>query len=229
MELANLVPGFLKPVIRPLYWLLYSLWKNITVEHKSLNEIQRYWKNPWDGMNLPEEYLEGKGRSQFLVELAQKYVDLDARILEIGCNLGRNLNYLFIAGFRNLEGIEISENAISALKRFYPEMARCTTIHNKPVEEIIGSFEENTFDIVFTMAVLQHIHPRSQFIFSDMVRITKKFVITIEAERHISWRHFPRDYKKVFESLGLKEVEEIDTIPELGGYKARIFRKPTIL
>jgi len=214
-----------------VYWaiwyfpIIYKLRRNDSL---SVKEIRTYWKHPFNGSNLPENYLEGKERSQFLVELLKRYADSSSVILEIGCNVGRNLNYLFLAGFKKLVGIEINKKAIRLLKQSYPELARYAKIYNKPVEEVITGFKNGAFDIVFTMAVLQHIHPDSEFIFSEIARVTNRFLVTIEDERGISWRHFPRNYKRVFESLGLEQVEEFNCrgVPGLGGnFSARVFKK----
>ena len=78
------------------------------------------------------------------------------------------------------------------------------------------------------MATLQHIHNDNKFIFDEIVRITKKNLITIEDEKGISWRHFPRNYKTIFEKLGLKQIEEI-RCSDLGinnsNFYARVFTK----
>ncbi len=220
---TNLIPNILKPVLRPAYKTLKSLFIHIKkkkLDIKSPDEIFNYWKQPHDGHNLPTNYLnnpKAHARSQNLLKIVKKYASGNARILEPGCNVGRNLYYLFKAGFTNLEGIEISRDAVELLKKSYPEMAQHITIYNQSIEEIISSFKDNTFDVVFTMAVLQHIHPKSEWIFSEIVRITKSSLITLEGESYISWRHFPRDYKKVFESLGMKQMEEYKSV--------RIFRK----
>lgn len=102
--------------------------------------------------------------------------------------------------------VEISKDAIALMKRVYPEMAKKIKIYNTPIEDIIKDFENDTFDVVFTMAVLQHIHPDSEFIFPEMARITSKYLISIENKRNISWRHFPRSYQRVFEFLGMRQV-----------------------
>jgi 2-polyprenyl-3-methyl-5-hydroxy-6-metoxy-1,4-benzoquinol methylase len=165
------------------------------------------------------------------VEIVGRYVNRDAKILEIGCNVGRNLNALFLSGFRNLEGVEISESAVQLLNQSYPEMASRTRIHNEPVEEIISKFGNGAFDLVFTMAVLEHIHPDSAWIFAEMARITNAFLVTVEDERGVSWRHFPRDYKKVFEPLRMRQIEAIDCreVDGLGSsFFARVFEKPPV-
>lgn len=150
------------------------------------------------------------------------------KILEIGCNAGRNLNHLFQAGFSDLSGIEINERAVQLLKQSFPEMADHTAIYNAPVEESICQFGDGEFDIVFTMAVLEHIHRDSTWIFPEIVRIAKDYLVTIEDERGLSARHFPRNYKRVFESLGMKQIEgtRCDEIAELGSsFYARAFAK----
>jgi len=221
MKLASLVPDFLKPILRPIY-------RKMTHRPKSRSTIHSYWRQPWDGSNLPQGYLEGKEKSEFLLRLLEKHADRQSKILEVGCNVGRNLNELFLAGFRNLEGIEISETAVELLRHSYPEMGRSTRIHNIAVEDVVKEFEDGQFDVVFTMAVLEHIHKDSEWVFAEMARITKSLLVTIEDERGLSWRHFPRNYRKVFERLGMKQTAEFqcDGIEGLGvGFCARIFEK----
>jgi hypothetical protein len=142
--------------------------------------------------------------------------------------VGRNLNCLFQNGFVSLSGIEINESAVLLLKRQYPEMAARASIRNAPVEDVIRTFRDNEVDAVFSMAVLEHIHSQSEWVFREIVRITRGVLITIEDEEGISWRHFPRNYKKIFEGLGMKQVEVRDCagVPGLGAsFAARVFKK----
>ena len=82
-----------------LFWEV----KNRFTPRKSCEELHEYWKNPYDGINLPEDYLKVKDeRTVFLTRLVEKYVDHKASILEIGCNVGRNLNSLISSGFKHL-------------------------------------------------------------------------------------------------------------------------------
>jgi SAM-dependent methyltransferase len=185
----------------------------------SKDEIHRYWKAPDDGSNQPEDYLDpkgGKARSEFLLSL----IDLprDASILEVGCNVGRNLNHLHEAGYRNLTGIELSEQAVEVLRREFPHLA---DIWVGAAEDILPTFDR--FDLVFTMAVLVHIHPASeQAVFGELARIAKKLIV-IEDERSETWRHFPRRYGPIFEDFGMKQVHEAEPVGLPGSYVARIF------
>lgn len=206
------------------------IYNRLTYNPKTRSELHEYWKKPKDSdsFNNPHRYLTRSDRSIFLVELFNKYFNKDGIILEIGCNVGRNLNYLFENGYTNLSGIEINEKAVELLKETYPEMASVANIYNNPVEEVIKELKENQYDVVFTMAVLEHIHTDSEWIFQEMVRISSKYIVTIEDENGYSDRHFPRNYKEIFEPLGMKEIEVITCkdIPGLGNdFFARVFKK----
>jgi SAM-dependent methyltransferase len=184
--------------------------KNL-VPHKTLKEVQEYWKSPNDEVNLPHTYLKGEERSKFLVDIFDEHnIDKQSRILEIGCNVGRNLNFLFQAGYKNLNGVEINPEAVELMKNKYPEMVKHAHIYNSTIEEKIKQLDDSSFDIVFTMAVLVHIHTDSEFIFSEMVRITKNYLITIEIEKGIAKKNFERNYKLIFEKLGMKEIKNIN-------------------
>ncbi|MDP3787110.1 MAG: class I SAM-dependent methyltransferase [Candidatus Omnitrophota bacterium] len=204
--------------------------KRTYITRKNREELQEYWRAPYDGKNIPSEYLKDRERSIFLLNLAKRYIEEGQKVLEIGCNVGRNLNELFLSGFYDLSGVEISKNAVEMMRKAYPDMAGKIKIYNGAVESFIEDFKDNSFDLVFTMAVLEHIPTESEFIFSHMARIAKKNLITIEDERGLSWRHFPRNYKKIFEKLGLKQIQEISLrdvrVPGLSSnFVARVFKK----
>lgn len=230
-RVAPSVTNWLKPYWRPVsaaYLQLSTLrWR---WHRKTGEEVHAYWRHPSDGRNLPQDYTRGNECSEFLVNLIRRYGTPQSAILEIGCNVGRNLHFLFVNDFRRLTGIEISDEAMKLGRATYPEMREQVKVVEAPAEEALAAFGDNVFDIVFTMAVLQNIHRESQFVFSEMARITKAFLITIEDEHGVSWRRFPRNYKRVFEVLGFKQVCEskCDEVVGLGkNFAARVFRKNT--
>jgi SAM-dependent methyltransferase len=191
------------------------------------DDLHAFWRAP-DAPNRPEEYVAHTGRSRFLVEFVRPHVGPDATILEIGCNVGRNLAHLYDAGFRHLTGIEINTDALRLLAETYPEMAEASTLINAPVEEAIREIPDGSIDLVFTMAVLEHIHPDSEWIFDDIVRISRGAVVTVEDEHGTSIRHTPRDYRRIFEARGLRQVahESIDAEGGFGtAFEARAFTR----
>ena len=193
--------------------------------------MHAFWRNP-DPVNRPEAYSVPVERSEFLVDLLARHGTSGGRVLEIGPNVGRNLEALRLAGYHRLEGIEISEHAVAAMRETYPLLAAIATIYNAPVEDVIGTLPDASFDIVFTMAVLEHLHPDSEWVFAEMVRVCRGVIVTIEDEAGKSRHHVPRHYKVVFESLGLLQIEESDPagVGELGPtFRARVFSRTPVV
>ena len=75
------------------------------------------------------------------------------------------------------------------------------------------------------MAVLEHLHPESNWVFGEIARITSSILITIEDERSVYWRVFPRNYRRIFERRGMVQIEEHSCadVPGLGpAFVARV-------
>jgi SAM-dependent methyltransferase len=77
--------------------------------------------------------------------------------LELGCYAGRNLDFLFRAGFQRLSAIEISERHAEHLRATYPELMGIE-VTVSAVEDAITQIPDNTFNVVFAVAVLDHVH-----------------------------------------------------------------------
>ncbi len=193
------------------------------ITQKSKVDIHNYWKNPDDvKYNSPQIYLNSKTKNtQILVDIVNQYFDnKKVKILELGCNVGRNLNNLFENGFKNLNGIEINPEAIKLMKTSFSEAFSYVKISQGTIEENIKKIPDKEFDLVFSMAVLMHVHYDSDWIFEHLVRITKKHLITMEHEEGVARKNFPRNYKNIFEKLGLKQI---DSFKLEKGYVFRIF------
>jgi len=158
-----------------------------------------------------ENYLDkerNKGKSEaILKKIYSTNIDKTLPVLEIGCNAGRNLNYLFENGFTNLYGIEINPTAIKILKEKFPEMGSKTKFFIGALEDEIEKITNNQIYLTFTMGVLQHIHPESNWVFKEISRITSNYIITFENESlYTIGGNFPRDYGKIFTELGWKLI-----------------------
>jgi hypothetical protein len=116
---------------------------------------------------------------------------------------------------------------VDLLRSTYPDLADVRIV-NAPVEDVASALPDHGYDVVFTMAVLEHVHTDSEWIFRELARAAARFVLTIEDEKARSERHFPRDYRAVFEPLGLREVERRSDLAAYGlspSFVARIFAK----
>ena len=190
---------------------------------KSKDELHRYWRSSNEMNTNPSNYLHGNKRSEYLVSLVKQYARPDASILELGCNVGRNLNHLWKEGFRNLSGVEVNPDALKLMKQNFRDMEVIT--YEGSIEDRIKELGE--YDVVFTMAVLEHVHYDSEWVFSEIARKTKGHLITIEGEKKIeSELHFPRNYKTMFEGLDLQQVYEKGLSQKEGlstNFYARVF------
>ena len=186
--------------------------------------LHEYWKHP-TAENLPKKYLSSKrkDRSLFLISILEALkVKKDASILEIGCNSGRNLMYLWKAGYRNLAGIEINPDAVDLMRQKLPYLDANVMVG--PAEELLWGIKRP--DVIFTVAVLVHIHPDGDFIFELMKDKTKKYIVTLEDEVSNKDRHIRRNYQDVFERLGMRQVYYSSAVPGMHvSYCARAFKK----
>jgi SAM-dependent methyltransferase len=167
--------------------------------------LHEFWRQPTPAGNNPNDYIRVTGRSKALLEIISD-LPKDARILEVGCNVGRNLAYLYDNGYTGVEGVEINPHAVELLRRTFPQLAD-TQIHIGAAGEVLPKFADDEFDLVYTMAVLEHIHPDESSVFDDMARIGKH-VLAIEPKGRLSHRQFPHDIPKVFAERGLTLVSD---------------------
>jgi 2-polyprenyl-3-methyl-5-hydroxy-6-metoxy-1,4-benzoquinol methylase len=197
------------------------------LKHKKINEIHEYWRKPNDINNDESGYLDSEEtlqRSEFLLGIVNKYFTKEAKILELGCNVGRNLNHLYKNGYHKLAGIEINESAVKLMHKHYQEMADNSDIKLGEIEKYIREMKDQEYDLVFSMAVLEHIHSDSDWIFDVLPKKTK-YILIIEDEKSLSWRHFPRRYDKVFKKLNMVHVEKCEHIRGFNdGFYLRLFQ-----
>ncbi|MFA6169587.1 MAG: class I SAM-dependent methyltransferase [Candidatus Margulisiibacteriota bacterium] len=171
----------------------------------SLDLAKRWEKQGTEGSaDRPETYIK---EDNSLVELFKEvlpYLNKESKILELGCNVGRSLNYLHKLGFKNLTGIEIGPKAVEMSRTVFPEMARDSKliVGSAPLE--IKKLPTAEYDLVFCHSVLVNIHPKYNYLFKEMSRVSKKLVLILENEGSLF--AYPRDFQKSFERVGLKMV-----------------------
>jgi len=195
-------------------------------------DVRRDWAER-SGKYSPEYYADiGPNEvSETLRDVLGHYVTDDAAILEVGCGSGRHLERLRRQGYENLTGIDINADAFDVLAEQYPRLAETGTFHAGAIEDLVDEFDDDAFDVVYTVETLQHIHPEDAWVFEALTRITGDLLITAENEGNSPQRgrgetavsyvddEFPlyhRDWKDVFSELGLaqliREPTDRDTI-----------------
>lgn len=167
--------------------------------------LREFWTQPEPEGTVPASYIDQIPRSEALAGLIHDLPG-DATILEVGCNVGRNLAYLHDHGWPNVAGVEISPHAVELLRETYPQLAD-RPIHLGPAEQVLPTLSES-YDLVFTMAVLEHIHPSSVVVFDEIARLGRRLVCIEPRTDHVSHRQFPHDIIAIFTERGFRCVNE---------------------
>ncbi|MFA9417285.1 class I SAM-dependent methyltransferase [Natrinema sp. HArc-T2] len=188
-------------------------------------EVRRQWADR-SGEYSPEyyAYYGPDETSETIRSILDRLVDRDVSILEVGCSSGRHLAHLHDDGFETLSGIDVNDDAFDVMAEAYPELAADGTFYHDSIETVVGEFDDDQFDVVYSVETLQHLHPDAEWVFEDLARITADLLITIEnegecdgdesesADTDVSYVNddFPlyhRDWNRVFTELGLRELE----------------------
>ncbi len=138
---------------------------------KNYTDRNSYDQDAWDRF-----YISNWGISKLNMNLdCMGFLEPNANILEVGCNIGMQLVCLQRMGYMNLHGIELQDYAV--------EKARKNTIG---INVIKGSafdlpYKNGWFDMVCTNGVLIHISPNDyDSIISEMYRCSSKYIMGFE-------------------------------------------------
>jgi 2-polyprenyl-3-methyl-5-hydroxy-6-metoxy-1,4-benzoquinol methylase len=134
-------------------------------------------------------------RRDIIINLLKRS-DRNSKILEIGCSGGPLIQALNHLGFKNVQGIDISQQTI--------DLCKWREIHNAFVMD--GSkpeFEDGQFDIVIASDVLEHIEDEEKALseWNRILRPAGKLIVFVPAfeilwSKHDEANHHYRRYSK---------------------------------
>jgi SAM-dependent methyltransferase len=164
-------------------------------------------------------YLDDGARRAFIAGVIATYAESNDSIIEIGCNAGSNLLALQRVGFNDLGGVDISSAAIRKASERVPGGVFICGDLREAIKEIW------TADVLFSMAVLMHIHPDDEAVFQLFHERTRKYLITCEWEKSGNQYIEARDYGKVFaEHFDQVEIMDNLQVDGIAGYTLRVFK-----
>ena len=103
--------------------------------------------------------------------------------------------------------MEISEHVVKRLRIEYPCLAMIP-VDIGPAELSIQKYDGNSVDVIFTMSVLEHLHPDCRFLFEEIARVARKYVLAIEPRQgKRSHMQYPWDIKNEFTAVGLTCID----------------------
>lgn len=189
---------------------LWNILRNKYLEYYGTSEeFHRYFSS--DSYDIHEKYTE-RGMdetSQFIEQqLRLNGIGFEDNILEIGCNMGRHLNYLFESGYRNLVGVELNKHALDTLSESYPDLFESGKFYQSSIESYSTAIDDNKFDATFSITVFQHISEDNAWVFREIARITSNLLITIELEEPTvdNWVYEYRNYGDIFQQYGFDPI-----------------------
>lgn len=158
-----------------------------------------------------------------------------ARVLEVGCNVGWNLEYLRRIGVPELFGIEPQLYAVERARWRGPQFG---VLHGTAFDL---PFKDGWFDLAFTSGVLIHIAPETiGAALDELYRVSRRWIVAIEydhpTETEINYRgHAGALWKRDHGGLWMTRFPQLKLVRriELGatdGYDdctAHLFEKQT--
>lgn len=182
-------------------------WKAGRRDIVPVQQLYDYFSQEKPGGHYYSAAPKRSSRSQTIINMLSPFITKDDSMLEIGCNLGRNLNHLWQSGYKNLYGMEISEHAVRRLRVEYPCLANIP-VDIGPAELSIRKFGSKSVDVIFTMATLESLHPDSRFLFKEVARVARKYVLAIESgSGKRSHMQYPWDIEREFVAAGLTWID----------------------
>ena len=196
---------------------------------RQLNEWTKEFGREYTDRNmLSIEEMESSYKQKYGItrtELNMGFLDnieMSARILEVGSNIGNQLACMQNIGFMNLYGIEPQEYAV--------EISRQRT---KGTNLIKGSafdlpFKDNYFDMVFTSGVLIHINPDEiKLAMEEIYRCSKKWIwgfeyysneyieIPYRGKKNLLWKaDFAGIYRQYFSDLKIVKTKRVSYLDD---------------
>ena len=203
--------------------------------YPSADSLQRYWYQMSNQAersgNRPQFYANKSQTINFkILDIIKKLkIDVPASVFEVGCNAGTNLEFWRNQGVKEFGAIEIGSAALEELNHSYVELSRNVNIWEGSLEEKLPEIPRSSFDLLFSMAVLEHVHPSSFEVFRGMSDIACSTIVICEREDVHTMSMVPRNYQYVFERMGWFQVYD-ETLTEFqdsmyDNYTIRVFVK----
>lgn len=188
---------------------------------RNVQNLAEYWERQTrDTKHSPYKFLAIDNQTIALFEEILDHTSLTDSFLEVGCNAGRNLDYLYLQGYRNLSGIEISPFAIDVFRETFPRSFASSTIYIGDAISELMKIPDQSIDIVFTCTVLTIIKNHENLLFSELTRVSKKFIFLLEMLPTPAFNApFHHEYEKIFPQLGFVLVCKKNYYGTLTGIK----------
>jgi pseudaminic acid biosynthesis-associated methylase len=173
-------------------------------------------RNVFSPETIDSDYQQTYGVSR--VEMNKAFLEelglADKSVLEVGCNIGIQLNTLQKQGYKKLFGIELQAYAVEQAKK---------NTNGINIIQAVGDdipYKTGYFDMVFTSGVLIHISPKNIGpVLDEIYRCTNKYIWGFEyfAEEYIEIPYRGNNnllWKTNFAKLYLDRFPDLEMVKE---------------
>lgn len=143
-------------------------------------------------------------------------VNHDTKVLDFGCGWGRHMRFFWqIVGAQNLYGVDIDPTFVELCKKLFPSGNFINNHREPPL-----SFDDNTFDIVWSYSVFTHINEEYNLKWmKEIHRVLRPggmFILTTQGRDFIKFcysfagrQHFEHEWFKLLAQI-FKTPEEVE-------------------
>ena len=126
-----------------------------------------------------------------------------ASVVDLGCNSGSNLNFLYQAGFRRLSGVDAGREALQLFAQTYPDTWACADVKHDLFQHSLSTLADASVDVLHCNGVtIELVHPSFPIV-KEICRVARDAVfISLTEEGH----SYPRYYIRQFEANGFRLV-----------------------
>ena len=145
-----------------------NFYKNLNLREEKNDEKIKFVYEEWaENYDTDNDNLLGTVSQPRCVKLVAKELkDKTAEMIDIGCGTGLVGEHLEALGFKNFDGIDISEKMLEFAKtRGYRKLQLGSLTKKLPIND-------NVYDVTFCVGVFTHGHVKSDRV-SELIRITK--------------------------------------------------------
>ena len=123
--------------------------------------------------------------------------DKNQPVLDLGCNQGRHIRYLYNKGLKNLYGVDVMKSALKYFEEKYSDIYKNSNLECDFFQRYLNKTKDNFFYNTFTFgATIEIVHPSYDLI-KEMVRVTRKNIILLISENgHWYPRFYVYEFKK---------------------------------
>ena len=133
-----------------------------------------------------------------LVSKIIEEVPLDASLMELGCNRGTDMNFLYLAGYWNFKGVDVSGAGLREFARAYPDTWACADIEHDLFQRYLMNQASKSVEFIYSNgATIELVHPSFPIV-QEICRVARLGVLL---ELHLTG-HIPRDYLWQFKRNG---------------------------